>query len=152
LPPFSGTILKRVVGANGPQAIPDGFTSAPPSHLTFAPSQYPLVESFSGRLQEHPFILDFYQNANGMFVGVSYNHHPVFFGPGPVPTLNILNFTGDWVVLGTPSAGAYEAINLKSGHTIINPEQAAQLKGYHGLGLPAHILGLPQKDLPVRIP
>ncbi|AEJ39715.1 hypothetical protein TPY_1532 [Sulfobacillus acidophilus TPY] len=66
--------------------------------------------------------------------------------------MNILNFTGDWVVVGTPSAGAYEAINLMSGQTITNPAAAAQMKGYRGLGLPSHILGLSQKNFPVNIP
>ncbi|PSR27722.1 MAG: hypothetical protein C7B47_07615 [Sulfobacillus thermosulfidooxidans] len=65
---------------------------------------------------------------------------------------NVLNFTGSWVVLGTPSAAAYEAINLTSGRTIVNPEQAAQLKGYTGLGLPSHILGLSHEEFPVSIP
>ncbi|WP_242939527.1 hypothetical protein [Sulfobacillus thermosulfidooxidans] len=152
LPPFSGTITQRVVGSQGPQAVPNGFVSSPPSHVVFSPSHFTLVESFTGLLKTHPFVLDFYQNSAGLFVGINYNHHPVFFGPGPAPVFNVLNFTGSWVVLGTPSAAAYEAINLTSGRTIVNPEQAALLKGYTGLGLPSHILGLSHEEFPVSIP
>ncbi|AEJ40257.1 hypothetical protein TPY_2080 [Sulfobacillus acidophilus TPY] len=71
----------------------------------------------------------------------------------PVPTLNLLNFTGSWVVVGAPSAAAYEAVNLTSGWTLVNPEQVAPMKGYRGLGLPSRILGLPASDdFPVTIP
>ncbi|CAB1128943.1 protein of unknown function [Candidatus Hydrogenisulfobacillus filiaventi] len=142
-----------MVGPRGPQALPNGFVSSPPSHVIFSSSRFPLAESFSGRLAGHPFILDFYRNSQGGFIGVRYNSRPVYFGPGPVPTLSILNFTGPWVVVGTPSAVAYEAINPTSGSTINNPQQAARMKRYRGLGEPSHILGLPANNRwPVTIP
>lgn len=35
-PPFSGTILQRIVGPEGPEAIPNGYVGSPPSRLIFS--------------------------------------------------------------------------------------------------------------------
>ncbi|POB09706.1 hypothetical protein CO251_14490 [Sulfobacillus sp. hq2] len=67
----------------------------------------------------------------------------MYFGPGPSPVFSVINFTGDEVVLGNPAAGSYMAINLMTGQRTVNLSAVLSLKGYPGIGLPSHILGLP---------
>nr|WP_243148208.1 hypothetical protein [Sulfobacillus thermotolerans] len=153
-PPFAGQQVQRYTGQQTPQALPNGFVaSSAPSPHTFSSQTYHRVEGFTGILDSHPFVLDFYQDSPvGLFVGVSYNGHPVYFGPGPAPVFDVLNFTGTDVVLGTPSAGAYMALNLVTGHPIVSTRAVVALKGYSGLTAPSHILGLPTATYPVDIP
>ncbi|PSR33996.1 MAG: hypothetical protein C7B46_07705 [Sulfobacillus benefaciens] len=83
---------------------------------------------------------------------MSYNGHPIYFGSGPAPVFDVLNFTGTDVVLGMPSAGAYMALNLVTGRPIVSTREVVALKGYSGLTVPSHILGLPTVTYPVDIP
>lgn len=153
-PPFAGQEVQRYTGHHTPQALPNGYlASSTPSHRTFSAQTDHRVEGFRGMLEGHPFVLDFYQDAPvGLFVGVSYNGHAVYFGPGPAPVFDVLNFTGTDVVLGTPSAGAYMALNLVSGHPIVSTREVVALKGYSGLTTPSHIPGLPTTAYSVAIP
>lgn len=65
---------------------------------------------------------------------------------------DVLNFTGDGLVIGSPSAGAHEAFNLMTGHVLSRLSQVVPLKGYRGLSAPAHVLGLPGTPYPVAVP
>ena len=133
-------------------AVPSGFTDAA-QHLTFNPAKYTPVEGLSGQLNGHPFVLDFYQQARvGLFVGVRYNHHTVYFGYGPSPVFSMLNFTGNSVVLGSPSAGQYMAINLINGRQTVKPQDVVSMKSYRGLGVPNHVLGLSGQPISPLIP
>jgi hypothetical protein len=85
-------------------------------------------------------------------LGINYNHHTVYFGHGPAPVFDVLNFTGNWVVLGAPSAGAYMAFNLVTGHSLVNTHQVVLMKGYQGLGTPSHVLGLSGSLISPNIP
>jgi len=133
-------------------AVPAGFTNAA-QQLTFNSAKYTPVEGLSGQLNGHPFVLDFYQRARvGLFVGVRYNYHTVYFGYGPSPVFYLLNFTGNSVVLGSPSAGQYMAINLTNGRQTVNPQDVVPMKGYRGLGVPSHVLGLGGQPISPLIP
>lgn len=153
-PPFAGQQVQRFIGQHTPQALPNGFeSSSAPSPHTFSIQTYHRVEGFTGTLDGHPFVLDFYQDYPvGLFVGISYNGHPVYFGSGPAPVFDVLNFTGPDVVLGMPSAGAYMALNLVTGRPIVSTRELVALKGYSGLTAPSHILGLPTVTYPIDIP
>jgi hypothetical protein len=153
-PPFAGTKVQRYTGPATPQALPNGYVdSSLPSPDTFSSHTYHRVEGFTGLLDGRPFVLDFYQHYPvGLFVGLSYNGHPVYFGSGPAPVFDVLNFTGPDVVLGMPSAGAYMALNVMTGHPLVSTRTVVALKGYSGLTAPAHILGLPAAIYPVDIP
>lgn len=151
-PTFAATSWHLSRGSQMVSAVPSGFTDAA-QHLTFNPAKYSPVEGLSGQLHGHPFVLDLYQQARvGLFVGVRYNHHTVYFGYGPSPVFDMLNFTGNWVVLGAPSAGQYMAINLTNGKQIVNPQDVVPMKGYRGLGVPNHVLGLSGQPISPRIP
>ncbi len=151
-PLFVGHQVQRYIGRQTPQALPNGFRSAS-SHDTFSAQVYHPVEGFGGLLDGHPFVLDFYQDSSvGIFVGASYNGQPTYFGPGPAPMFDVLNFTGTDVVLGMPSAGAYMALNLVTGHPIVSTREVVALKGYSGLTAPSHILGLPTTTYSIDIP
>jgi hypothetical protein len=94
--------------------------------------------------------LDVYQDYPvGQFVGVQHNHQTVYFGYGPGPVFDILNFTGNWVVLGSPASGQYMAINLTTGRQSSDP---VALKGYGGLRPPGHVLGLAGRPIPSHVP
>lgn len=141
-PAFAATTWRFLQGRQVVPAVPRGFTDAA-QHLTFTPAQYQPVEGFVGQLHGHPFVLDFYaQSRVGLFVGVQYNHRPVYFGYGPSAVFDLLNFTGDSVVLGSPAAGQYMAVNLMTGQQTTNPQTVVPLKGYRGLGVPRYVLGL----------
>ncbi|NMP23703.1 hypothetical protein HIJ39_15270 [Sulfobacillus sp. DSM 109850] len=71
---------------------------------------------------------------------------------GPSAVFDVLNFTGNQVVLGNTAAGTYMAINLQTGHTITNPSDVVPLKGFTGLVAPPDILGLPETHDLVTIP
>lgn len=147
---FAGHQIQRYVGHHIPSALPNGFAA---HHSTFSTQTYHPVEGFTGTLKGHSFALEFYEKASvGLFVGLRYHGQPVYFGPGPDPVFDVLNFTGADVVLGTPSAGAYMALNLVTGHAITNPQQVVPLKGYAGLTAPDHVLGLPGTTYPVTVP
>lgn len=151
-PPFAGTQVKFYRGVSTPAAVPAGYAGTNLA-AAFSPSVYHRVEGFSGTLAGHPFVVDIYSGyPSGLFVGVSYNHQPVLFAAGPAPVFDILNFTGDWMVLGSPSAGAYEAINLTNGHTLTQASQVVPLKGYEGLAPPTNILGLPGIQQSAAVP
>jgi hypothetical protein len=150
-PAFAATSWRLAHGNQVVPAVAPGFTDSA-QHLTFSPRQYAPVEGFSGQLQGHPFVLDFYQQSRiGLFVGVQYNHRTVYFGYGPSPVFYILNFTGNSVVLGNPAGGQYMAINLISGRQTVNPQDVVPMKGYRGLGLPNHVLGLSGQPISPRI-
>lgn len=146
--------MQRYVGKQTPQALPNGYTDGPAaSHSTFSTTTYHRVEGFGGSLEGHRFTLDFYTDyPDGLFVGANYNGRPVYFGPGPAPVFDVLNFTGSDVVLGSPSAGAYMALNLVAGMPVFSVREVVPLKGYAGLGAPPHILGLPTTGDSVTIP
>ncbi len=142
--------MQRYVGSPIPSALSPGFVA---NHLTFSPRTYPSVEGFSGILRGHPFILDIcHEAAVGLFVGLRYNGQPVYFAAGPAPVFDVLNFTGTDVVFGTPSAGAYMALNLITGHPIVNLKQVVPLKGYTGLMAPDHSLGVPITNWAATVP
>lgn len=152
-PAFAGQNVQREVGTQAPQAIPNGFHSPADQHLTFSNHTYHRVEGFVGTLNGHSFILDFYQDDPvGLFVGVQYNGQPVYFGTGAGSVFDVLNFTSNMVVLGSPAAGNYMALNLVTGQPLYQFSQVVPLKGYHGLTAPADILGLPNTQYPVAIP
>lgn len=149
---FSGKNVKLINGLHIPLAIPNGYTDKQ-TGLTYSKSKFRSIKAFTGILDNKIFVLEFYKNnLNGISVGVSYNNQPVYFGWGPTPEFNILNFTGNDVVLGSPSAGAYIAINLTNGQLITNTAQVVALKGYRSLQGPKYILGIPETHYSVQIP
>lgn len=151
-PPFAGSQVQFHTNGSIPPAIPAGFSRSR-SSPSFSARTYHLVEGFTGTLAGHPFILDIYADpSRGLFIGLNYNHRPLRFGPGPSPVFDVLNFTGDWLVVGSPSAGAYEALNLVTGRALYRARQVVPLKGYRGLAAPQHVLGLAGIQAPVAIP
>jgi len=151
-PSFAGAQVQFFRGTSAPPAIPAGYVGV---HLAgaFSSGTYHRVEGFTGILAGHPFIVDLYSGyPSGLFIGVNYNHQPVLFAAGPAPVFDVLNFTGDWMVLGDPAAGAYEAINLTSGRVVTRLSQVIPLKGYSGLTPPPDILGLPGIQQSVTVP
>ncbi|WP_219930721.1 hypothetical protein [Sulfoacidibacillus thermotolerans] len=149
---FLGKNVRMIINSNMPKAISNGYTDQQ-TKLTYSKNKFQAVESFTGILNNKTFILDFYKSAsNGIAVGISYNHQPVYFGWGPSPVFDILHFVGDNVLLGSPSAGAYMAINLVNGQLITNTEEIVALKGYSGLQPPKYILGLPGTHYSIQIP
>ena len=117
----------------------------------FSSKEFRPVEGFTGILHGHPFVLDFYKRyPDGLYVGIRYDRRTVYFGAGPAPLFDVLNFTGNWVVLGTPTLGAYEGYNLVTGAPF--PGHSAPLKGYPGLGTPRRVLGLPGLTVSPVIP
>jgi hypothetical protein len=149
---FSGMNVQLVSGLHVSSSIPNGYTDKQ-TGLTYSNTKFQTVEEFTGTLKGKSFMLDFYREpSDGIAVGVSYDHRPVYFGWGPAPQFNILNFTGSDVVLGSPAAGAYLAIDLISGQLITKTEQVVALKGYQGLQPPKDILGLPGSHYSIRIP
>lgn len=155
---FAGQHVVRYVGTQAPQAIPQGFKSAASQNLTFAPSTYHVVEGFSGTLGGHPFVLDFYQNTQpssaGLYMGIEYNQHPVYFGDGPAAGFDVLAFKQDSVVLGNMAQGTYMVMNLETGQQNLNAvnSEAGALDGYTKSTPPPRILGLPGTNYPVSIP
>lgn len=148
-PAFNGTVSRVVTGPSGENPMPSGYRGV--DGEIYQPTSDRLEESIAGRLKGNPFVLDFYLNSpNGLTIGITYNHHPVFFGAGPSPTFDVLNFTGDAVILGAPSASAYEGYNLVTGKVIVH--NMAVLKGYSYIGVPSHMLGIPHSHYPVTIP
>lgn len=151
-PGFSGTGVKLLTGKNTPSAIPVGYKGSQPG-LTFANPTFTPIEGFAGTLNGKKFVLDFYSNKpNGIAVGINYNNKPVYFGFGPSPMFDVLNFTGENVVLGSSSTGSYMAINLVTGNVNTNPSQVVSIKGYSGINPPNYVLGLPGTQYPVTIP
>ncbi len=152
-PAFAGHNVQHDIGTETPQALPNGFQAPKDQHMTFSDHTDHRLEGFTGTLNGHPFILDFYEDYPvGDVVGVSYNSRPVYFGNGPAAVFDVLNFTGNTVVLGSPTVGAYMALNLVTGQSMVNPSQVVPLKGYQGLTAPSHILGLPGTHYPVGVP
>ncbi|MDP9727447.1 hypothetical protein [Alicyclobacillus tolerans] len=149
---FLGKNVQFITNSGMPNAIPNGYTDQH-TQLTYYRNKFQKIESFTGTLHHKTFILDFYNSIpNGIAVGVSYNHQPVYFGWGPSPVFDILHFVGDSILLGSPSAGAYMAINLMNGHLMTHTKQIVKLKGYSGLQPPKYILGLPGTHYPIQIP
>ena len=145
-PPFAGTSVRFLTGAHVPPAVAPGYHG-------FSSKDFRPVEGFTGILHGHPFVLEFYARAlHGLYVGIRYNARTVYFGTGPAPAFDVLNFTGNWVVLGTPSAGAYIVYNLVTGRLLVATARIAALKGYRGLGTPRRVLGLPGLDVSPNIP
>ncbi len=152
-PNFAGRNVQRTTGGSVPRAIPNGYQSTISPNLTFSSNTYTPTQGFSGTLAGHPFVLDFYQDyPQGLAVGVSYDNKPVYFGYGPSPVFSVINFTGNEVVIGNPASGSYMALNLTTGQQTTNPSVINSLKGYTGLGLPSHVLGLPGTDYSSAIP
>lgn len=148
-PPFAGTSVRFLTGAATVPAVTAGYRNAR-QNLTFTAATYRPVEGFTGQLHGHPFVLDIYQDYPvGLFVGVRYNHRTVYFGYGPSPVFGVLNFTGNWVVLGSPPSGQYMAINLITGR---RSSDAVTLKGYRGLRAPQYVGGLAGLQVPSRVP
>jgi hypothetical protein len=58
------------------------------------------------------------------------------------------------VLSGTkrPSAGQYMAINLINGRQTLQPQEVVPMKGYRGLGVPNHVLGLSGPPISLLIP
>lgn len=151
-PNFSGRDVVKSSGSAVPTAIPSGYQSTVSPNLRYSATDIP-VTGFSGTLDGHPFVLAFYRDTpEGLLIGASYNGKPVYFGYGPSPVFSVLNFTGTDVVLGSPSAGTYQMINLVTGQQTGNVSVVDPLKGYSGLGLPSHILGLPGTNDSTTIP
>ncbi|WP_242968629.1 hypothetical protein [Sulfobacillus sp. hq2] len=143
-PEFAGVHVRRLTGTQIVPAIAQGYQSPTDKAMVFSSKAFVPLEGFSGYLDGHSFVFDIYQNyPNGLVLGASYHHVPVYFGPGPSPVFSVINFTGDEVVLGNPAAGSYMAINLMTGQRTVNLSAVLSLKGYPGIGLPSHILGLP---------
>lgn len=150
--PYAGTAWRFLRGRYVVPAVALGYHNLG-QRLTFQPSKFIPVEGFAGSLHGRPFVLDFYAHyPEGLDVGINYNHHTVYFGHGPAPVFDVLNFTGNWVVLGAPSAGAYMAFNLVTGHSLVNTHQVVLMKGYQGLGTPSHVLGLSGSLISPNIP
>lgn len=153
---FAGTHVMRYDGAQVPRhVIPTGFHK---DRVVFSPVTYHPVEGFTGLLDGHPFVLDFYHNATpssaGTYVGIRYDHHPVYFGYGPTVGFAILAFKQDAVVLGNMSSGNYMVLNLMTGQVSPSASEAENtaLNGYSSLIPPTHILGLPGTDYSINIP
>lgn len=155
---FAGQHVVRYIGTQAPPAIPQGFKSPASQNLTFAPSTYHVVEGFSGALGGHPFVLDFYLNTQpssaGLYMGIEYNQHPVYFGDGPAVGFDVLAFNQDAVVLGNMAQGTYMVMNLETGQQNLNAvnSEAVALDGYTKSTPPPQILGLPGTNYPVSIP
>lgn len=155
---FAGQHVVRYIGTQAPPAIPQGFKSPASQNLTFAASTYHVVEGFSGALGGHPFVLDFYQNTQpssaGLYMGIEYNQHPVYFGDGPAMGFDVLAFKQDSVVLGNMAQGTYMVMNLETGQQDLNAvnSEAVALDGYSKSTPPPRILGLPGTNYPVSIP
>ncbi|WP_230087835.1 hypothetical protein [Alicyclobacillus mali (ex Roth et al. 2021)] len=148
---FTGTLV-RITGANISSVVPDGYRD-PRTGLTYLSKYFHDVEDFTGTIGGKPFALGFYDDRpNGIAIGLSYNHHPVYFGWGPTPIFDVLKFVGESVIVGTPSAGAYEALNLQNGDVVTQTSQVMSLYGVHNLQTPQYILGLPGDRYPVQIP
>lgn len=151
-PPFAGSHVTRSTGSNVAVNVPSGY-QMPGQNIAYSAKTFRPDEAFSGTLQGHPFELAIYEDyPQGLAIGVSYNHQPLYFGYGPSAVFDVLNFTGDQVVLGNPSAGTYMAVNLTNGAISTDPAIINTLKGYQGLGLPSHILGLPETNFPTTVP
>lgn len=148
---FYGNHVVRSVGTQVYQALPTGFKAAG-QNLTFSTTAYHRVEGFTGTLEGHPFVLDFYQNTQGLFVGIQYNQLPTYFGYGPAAGFDVLAFNKDTVVLGNMAQGTYMAINLLTGQQSAILSEATALNGYMKSTPPAHIFGLPGTNYPVTIP
>ena len=149
---FSGSDVKLLKGQHTPVAISKGYKGAQPN-MTFSNQKFLPIEGFTGTLHGKKFVLDFYSNQpNGIVIGVRYNNKPVYFGFGPSPMFDVLNFTGDNVVLGSPSAGAYMTMNLVTGKVDTNTSQVVSMKGYSGITPPKYVLGLSNTKYPITIP
>ncbi len=153
---FGGDHVVRYMGSQVPLALPAGFHASSGQHLIFSTAAYRPVEGFRGTLAGHSFVLDFYQNSQpssaGLYVGVQYNHHPVYFGYGPAAAFDVLAFNQDTVVLGNMDQGTYMVLNLITGQQNALASETAALNGYSAVTPPSHILGLPGTHYAVRIP
>ncbi len=155
---FQGSDVRRYVGTTIPPAVPTGYHGTDSATMIFSPTIYHTVEGFSGKLHGHTFVVDFYQDtapsSAGLYVGVEYHQHPVYFGYGPAATFQILAFNGDNVVLGNMTQGTYMVLNLMTGQQNLQAtmSEAQALPGYTQSTPPKQILGLSGTHYATNIP
>jgi len=148
LPPFEGNHLKIRHGSYLPPAVFNDYQNVEEG-LIFS-SKYVALEAISGQIHGYKFVLEVYEKScQGLFIGVRYDHHTVYFGYGPSAWFQLLAFTGEAVLLGNPSSGMYMRIDLATGSE--STENGGVFKNQPMLFPPNRILGLPGLRIPSQI-